>query len=81
MWPLKDIFQSEGCCMGLQMVVVLKKLTYGAMFSPSEVSEEFREGVFRGFRTLYLNLDLCSHKSCSCKQINGSPTLLARRDM
>ncbi|XP_057461310.1 uncharacterized protein LOC130751695 [Actinidia eriantha] len=64
-----------------QMVVVLKKLTYGAMLSPSEASEEFREGVFRCFRALFLNLDLCANKSCSCKQINGSPILLARRDM
>ncbi|CAL5402515.1 unnamed protein product [Camellia sinensis] len=30
-----------------QVVVLLKKLTYGAMLSPTEVSEEFREGVFR----------------------------------
>ena len=81
MWSLEDIFQPEGCCMGLQMVVVLKKLTYGAMLSPSEASEEFREGVFRCFRALFLNLDLCANKSCSCKQINGSPILLARRDM
>ncbi|GFZ05787.1 ARM repeat superfamily protein [Actinidia rufa] len=64
-----------------QMVVVLKKLTYGAMLSPSEASEEFREGVFRCFRALFLNLDLCANKSCSCKQTNGSPILLARRDM
>ncbi|KAL6998914.1 hypothetical protein U1Q18_000081 [Sarracenia purpurea var. burkii] len=64
-----------------QMIVVLKKLTYGAMLSPSEASEEFREGVFRCFRALILCLRLCTNSSCSCKQINGFPILLVRRDM
>ncbi|GMP64718.1 hypothetical protein CsSME_00025858 [Camellia sinensis var. sinensis] len=64
-----------------QVVVLLKKLTYGAMLSPTEVSEEFREGVFRCFRALLLSLHLCSNKFCSCKQINGFPALLARRDV
>ncbi|KAI8006645.1 hypothetical protein LOK49_LG07G03665 [Camellia lanceoleosa] len=64
-----------------QVVVLLKKLTYAAMLSPTEVSEEFREGVFRCFRALLLSLHLCSNKFCSCKQINGFPALLARRDV
>ncbi|KAF5948988.1 hypothetical protein HYC85_014945 [Camellia sinensis] len=64
-----------------QVAVLLKKLTYGAMLSPTEVSEEFREGVFRCFRALLLSLHLCSNKFCSCKQINGFPALLARRDV
>ncbi|XP_052177769.1 uncharacterized protein LOC127791774 isoform X2 [Diospyros lotus] len=64
-----------------QMVVVLKKLTYGAMLSPSEASEEFREGIIRCFKALLLSLHSCSNRSCSCKEINGLPSLLARRDL
>ncbi|KAK2972025.1 hypothetical protein RJ640_005045 [Escallonia rubra] len=63
-----------------QMVVMLKKLTYGALLSPSEASEEFREGVIRCFRALLLGLSLCSEETCLCKQIKGWPLLLARRD-
>lgn len=58
------------------MVVVLKKLTCGALLSLSEASEEFREGVIKCFRALLLSLLPCSDKSCSCKQILGLPTLL-----
>jgi hypothetical protein len=57
------------------MVVVLKKLTYGALL-PLSASEEFREGVIKCFRALLLSLLPCSDKSCSCKQILGLPTLL-----
>lgn len=67
--------------MTLQMVVILKKLTYAAMLSPSEASEEFREGVLRCFRAVLLCLHLCPNKSCSCKQVNGMPALLDGRDM
>ncbi|KAM7526892.1 hypothetical protein LguiA_016794 [Lonicera macranthoides] len=63
-----------------QMVVVLKKLTYGALLSPSEAAEEFRDGIIRCFRELLLSICLCSNESCSCKEINGWPALLARRD-
>ncbi|GAU34751.1 hypothetical protein TSUD_17230 [Trifolium subterraneum] len=58
-----------------QMVVILKKLTYGALLSPSEASEEFREGILLCFRALLLNLNSCSDASCSCKQIPGLPAL------
>ncbi|KAK9274612.1 hypothetical protein L1049_021862 [Liquidambar formosana] len=64
-----------------QMVVVLKKLTYGALLSPSEAAEEFREGVIRCFKALLLSLHPCSDESCLCKQIFGSPPLLAGRDV
>ncbi|KAJ4963121.1 hypothetical protein NE237_023060 [Protea cynaroides] len=57
-----------------QMVVVLKKLTYGALLSPSEASEEFREGIVRCFRALLLGLHPCSDDSCMCKHIPGLPT-------
>ncbi|KAF5184034.1 Arm repeat superfamily protein [Thalictrum thalictroides] len=60
-----------------QMVVVLKKLTYGAMLSPSEASEEFREGIVRCFKALLLRLQPCSIKSCACNQIHGFPALIA----
>lgn len=65
----------------LQMVVILKKLTYGALISPSLASEEFREGIIKCFRALLLNLSPCSDSSCSCKQITGLPALLVGDDM
>ncbi|XP_028787587.1 uncharacterized protein LOC114743543 [Neltuma alba] len=58
-----------------QMVVVLKKLTYGALLSPLEASEEFREGIILCFRALLLSLQSCSDESCSCEQIPGFPAL------
>ncbi|XP_030527813.1 TELO2-interacting protein 1 homolog isoform X2 [Rhodamnia argentea] len=64
-----------------QMVVILKKLTYGALLSPSVASEEFREGIIKCFRALLLNLLPCSDSSCSCEQINGFPSLLVGDDM
>lgn len=57
------------------MVVILKKLTLGAMLSPMEASEEFREGVIRCFRAVLLNLGPCSDNSCPCKQISNTPIL------
>ncbi|CAA3017117.1 Inorganic phosphate transporter 1-4 [Olea europaea subsp. europaea] len=71
------------CCLGSvdQMVVILKKLTHGALLSPSEASEEFREGVLRCFKALLLNLHSCSDESCPCKQIGGCPTLLGGNDV
>lgn len=61
------------------MVVVMKKLTYGALLSPSEASEEFREGVIKCFRAMLLSLRLCSDNLCSCKQVLGLPELLERK--
>ncbi|XP_027913548.1 TELO2-interacting protein 1 homolog isoform X4 [Vigna unguiculata] len=58
-----------------QMVVLLKKLTYGAMLSPSEASEEFREGILLCVKALLLSLYSCSNMSCVCKQIPGLPAL------
>ncbi|CAL9085473.1 unnamed protein product [Musa textilis] len=51
-----------------QMVVVLKKITVGAMLSHSEASEEFRVGIIRCFRMMLLDLQPCFVSSCSCKQ-------------
>lgn len=58
------------------MIVVLKKLTSGALLSPSESAEEFREGIVRCFRALLLSLDPCSVGSCLCKQIPGLPAFM-----
>ncbi|XP_042012560.1 TELO2-interacting protein 1 homolog isoform X1 [Salvia splendens] len=58
-----------------QLVVILKKLTLGAMLSPLEASEEFREGVIRCFRAVLLNLGPCSDDSCPCKGISNRPIL------
>ncbi|KAM1007742.1 hypothetical protein ACFX19_004337 [Malus domestica] len=71
------------CCFGSvdQLVVVLKKLTYGALLSPSDASEEFREGIFKCFGELLLNLLPCFDDSCACKQIFGVLMLLEYRDM
>ncbi|CAJ1933002.1 unnamed protein product [Sphenostylis stenocarpa] len=60
----------------INMVVLLKKLTYGAMLSPSEASEEFREGILLCVKALLLSLYSCSDMSCLCKQISGLPALL-----
>ncbi|KAF9617967.1 hypothetical protein IFM89_039260 [Coptis chinensis] len=60
-----------------QMVVILKKLTYGALLSPSDASEEFREGIVRCFKALILQLHPCSDKSCVCGQIRGLPALIS----
>ncbi|KAI5317412.1 hypothetical protein L3X38_037119 [Prunus dulcis] len=51
-----------------QMVVVLKKLIYGALLSPSDASEEFCEGVIKCFRAILLNLLTCSDESCACNK-------------
>ncbi|XP_062115745.1 uncharacterized protein LOC133829920 [Humulus lupulus] len=64
-----------------QMVVVLKKLTNGALLSPSDASEEFREGVVKCFRALLLSLFPCSDEFCTCKQAFNLPMLLESRDM
>ena len=62
------------------MVVILKKLTYGALLSPSDASEEFREGIVKCFRALLLSLLPCSDESCTCKQSFNLPMLLDSRD-
>ncbi|XP_051197741.1 uncharacterized protein [Lolium perenne] len=59
-----------------QMATLLKKLTPGAMLSPTEASEEFRLGIIRCFRAMILQLQPCSDKSCSCKQATVLPTTL-----
>ncbi|KAK1278661.1 hypothetical protein QJS04_geneDACA017564 [Acorus gramineus] len=59
-----------------QMVVVLKKLSYGAMLTPSEAAEEFREGILRCLRALLLRLQLCALKSCTCKKIPTLPSFM-----
>ncbi|KAK6133097.1 hypothetical protein DH2020_033136 [Rehmannia glutinosa] len=64
-----------------QMVVILKKLTHGAMLSPLEASEEFREGVIRCFRAMLLNLCPCPDESCPCKQIGDWPVLPAEKEL
>ncbi|GFP92753.1 telo2-interacting protein 1 homolog [Phtheirospermum japonicum] len=64
-----------------QMVVILKKLTHGAMLYPSEASEEFREGVIRCFRALILNLSPCADESCPCKQSGDSPVLRDEKEL
>lgn len=57
------------------MVALLKKLTSGAILSPSEASEEFRLGIVRCFRAMILQLQSCSDKSCSCNQATVLPTI------
>ncbi|KAG8092662.1 hypothetical protein GUJ93_ZPchr0012g21621 [Zizania palustris] len=59
-----------------QMVALLKKLTFGAMLSPSEASEEFRQGIIRCFRAMILQLYPCLDRSCSCKKATALPTTL-----
>ncbi|CAN0905959.1 TELO2-interacting protein 1 homolog [Linum grandiflorum] len=59
-----------------QMVVVMKKLTNAALLSPSEASEEFREGVIKCLRNLLKGLSPCADETCSCRQTHGMPALL-----
>lgn len=63
-----------------QFVIILKKLTHGALLSPLEAPEEFREGTIRCFRALLLSLHPCSDELCSCKQVKGCPMLLSQED-
>ncbi|CAN8233709.1 unnamed protein product [Cochlearia groenlandica] len=63
-----------------QMVVIMKKLTSGAILTPLEASEEFREGIVKCFRALISGLIPCSDDSCSCKRTSGWPQLLDRRE-
>ncbi|AQK66130.1 ARM repeat superfamily protein [Zea mays] len=58
-----------------QMVAMLKKLTSGAMLSPSEASEEFRGAIIRCFRALVLQLQPCLDHFCSCKHGIVLPTI------
>lgn len=57
------------------MIVIMKKLTSGAMLTPSEASEEFREGIVKCFRAMISGLHPCSNVSCSCKRTVGWPQL------
>lgn len=59
----------------LKMVAMLKKLTSGAMLSPSEASEEFRGAIIRCFRALVLQLQPCLDHFCSCKHGIVLPTI------
>ncbi|XP_071916387.1 uncharacterized protein [Coffea arabica] len=70
------------CALGSvdQMVVLLKKLTNGALLSPSEAPEEFRVGIIKCFRALLLCLDPCIDELCQCKQVVGLPVQLVRKD-
>ncbi|CAH2067873.1 unnamed protein product [Thlaspi arvense] len=63
-----------------QMVVIMKKLTSGAILTPSEAAEEFREGIVKCFRAMVSGLLPCSDDSCSCKRTLGWPQLSHRRD-
>ncbi|KAJ0241840.1 hypothetical protein HA466_0211990 [Hirschfeldia incana] len=53
------------------MVVVMKKLTSGAILTPSEASEEFREGIIRCFRAMITGLVPCVDGSCGCNRVPG----------
>ncbi|KAH8503089.1 hypothetical protein H0E87_014410 [Populus deltoides] len=63
-----------------QMVVLMKKLTYAAMLTENEASEEFREGVIKCFKALIEGLSSCGVEGCSCEEINGLPALVEAGD-
>jgi len=58
----------------------MKKLTYAAMLTENEASEEFREGVIKCFRALIEGLSSCGVEGCSCEEINGLPALVEAGD-
>jgi hypothetical protein len=62
------------------MVVLMKKLTYAAMLTENEASEEFREGVIKCFKALIEGLSSCGVEGCSCEEINGLPALVEAGD-
>uniref|UniRef100_A0A2P2KMP9 Uncharacterized protein LOC105632012 n=1 Tax=Rhizophora mucronata TaxID=61149 RepID=A0A2P2KMP9_RHIMU len=64
-----------------EMVAVMKKLTYAALLSPFEASEEFREGVIKCFRALLLGLLPCTDEVCLCRKVIGLPALLETGEM
>ncbi|GJY49210.1 hypothetical protein Tco_0439166, partial [Tanacetum coccineum] len=63
----------------MQMVVLLEKLTNAALLSPSQASEEFRQGVITSFKALLNALCFCSNSSCQCKQLKSLPRLIDNR--
>ncbi|XP_026378345.1 uncharacterized protein LOC113272763 [Papaver somniferum] len=54
-----------------RMIIVLKELTYGDLVTPSESSEELREGIVRCFRALLLRLHSSSNVFSICTQISS----------
>ncbi|OAE27011.1 hypothetical protein AXG93_1774s1210 [Marchantia polymorpha subsp. ruderalis] len=56
-----------------QMIMMLRKLTGGAMLSTSEASEEFRHGVLKCLKSFLTNLRPCSTASCMCQSVSVSP--------
>ncbi|KAK9181985.1 hypothetical protein WN944_025126 [Citrus x changshan-huyou] len=59
-----------------QMVVLTTKLAKAATLSPSEATEESREGAIKCFGAVFSSLRGCSDNFCSCNQILGFPELL-----
>jgi TELO2-interacting protein 1 len=50
------------------MVMILKKLTAGAMLSHTNASEEFRIGIIKSFKAMLLRAQPCSDCCCLCKK-------------
>lgn len=59
----------------------MKKLTYAAMLSETDASEEFREGVIKCFRAFIGRLSPCFNEGCACREIRCLPALLENGDM
>lgn len=64
-----------------QLSMIIKKLTSGALLSPSEASEEFRHGIVKCLREVLLGLKPCLGEACSCKLIPPSPFFLSDREL
>lgn len=64
-----------------QLSMIIKKLTSGALLSPSEASEEFRHGIVKCLREVLLGLKPCLGEACSCKLIPPSPFFLPDREL
>ncbi|KAK4794723.1 hypothetical protein SAY86_012717 [Trapa natans] len=78
---LEELLKKCSLVMLNQMVMLIRKLTHGALLKPSEVTEEFREGVIKCFRAMLINLRHCHDSTCLCKQITGLPALLKVGEM
>lgn len=64
-----------------QMSMIIRKLTSGALLSPSEASEEFRHGIVKCLREVLLGLKPCLGKACTCKLIPSSPFFFSNTEL
>ncbi|XP_057818002.1 uncharacterized protein LOC131031017 isoform X1 [Cryptomeria japonica] len=73
---LEEVLKQCSLTSANQLSMLLRKFTSGALLSPSEAAEEFRLGIVRCLRAVILGLKPCLDKTCTCKIIPSSPSLI-----